>query len=45
MEELIFLMMIPVVWDRSSHDEVHSVCIPGDMTRDGEEMLVDNMLN
>ena len=41
MEELISLMTIPVLWDRSSHDEVDDVCIPGDMARDGKEMLVE----
>ena len=40
MEELIFLMKILVLRDRSSHDEVDDVCIPGGMARDGKEMLV-----
>ena len=37
---LIFFMTIPVLRDRSSHDEVHDVCIPGSVARDGKEMLV-----
>ena len=40
MEELIFLKPIPVLWDRSSDDEVNDMCIPGAVTRDGKEMLV-----
>ena len=40
MEELIFFMPIPVLWDRSSYDEVDNVCILGGVTRDGKEMLV-----
>ena len=52
MKELIFLMLIPVLRDRSSDDEVDDVCVPGGVTGDGEEMLVlkcvtdvfDNML-
>ena len=40
MEELIFFMTIPVVQDRSSHDEVYDVCIPRGVTRDCKEMLV-----
>ena len=40
MEELIFFMMILMPWDRSSHDEVHDVCVPGRVARDGKEMLV-----
>ena len=40
MEELIFFMPIPVLWDRSSDDEVDDACVLGGMTRDGKEMLV-----
>ena len=40
MEELISLMTIPVLRDQPSHDEVDDVCIPGDVARDGKEMLV-----
>ena len=40
MEELIFLMPIPVLWDRSSEDEVDDVCVLGSVARDGKEMLV-----
>ena len=40
MEKLIFFMTIPVVGDQSNHNEVHDVCIPGGVTRDGKEMLV-----
>ena len=40
MEELIFLMPIPVLRDRSSDDEVHDVCVLGGVTRDGKEMFV-----
>ena len=40
MEELIFFMTIPMLWDRSSHGEVYDVCIPGSVALDGEEMLV-----
>ena len=40
MEELIFLMTILVLQDRSSHDEVDNVCILGSVARDGKEMLV-----
>ena len=40
MEELIFLMSIPVLRDRSSDDEVDDVRVPGGVTRDDEEMLV-----
>ena len=40
MEEFIFLMLIPVLRDQSSDDEVDDVCIPGGVTRDGKEMLV-----
>ena len=40
MEELIFLMPILVLRDRSSDDEVEDVCVPGGVTRDGKEMLV-----
>ena len=39
-EELIFLVSVPVLRDRSSDDEVDDVCVLGDVTRDGEEMLV-----
>ena len=40
MEELIFLMPVPVLRDRSSDDEVDDVRVPGGVTRDGKEMLV-----
>ena len=40
MEELIFLMSVPVLRDQSSDDEVDDVRIPGGMSRDGDEMLV-----
>ena len=40
MEELIFLMPVPVLRDRSSDDEVDDVRVVGGVTRDGEEMLV-----
>ena len=40
MEERISLMMIPILRDRSSEDEVDDVCIQGGMARDGKEMLV-----
>ena len=40
MEELIFLMPVPVLRDRSSDDEVDDVHVPGGVTQDGEEMLV-----
>ena len=40
MEELIFFVSIPVLRDRFSDDEVDDVCVPGGVTRDGEEMLV-----
>ena len=33
-------MTIIMPWDRSSHDEVDDVCIPGGVARDGKEMLV-----
>ena len=39
-EEHIFLMLIPMLRDRSSDDEVDNVCVLGGMTRDGKEMLV-----
>ena len=39
-EELIFLMPVPVLEDQSSDDEVDDMCVPGGVTRDGEEMLV-----
>ena len=32
MEELIFLVLIPVLRDRSIDDEVHDVCILGSVT-------------
>ena len=40
MEELIFLVPVPMLWDRSGDDEVDDVRIPGGVSRDGEEMLV-----
>ena len=40
MEELIFLVSVPVLRDRSSHDEADDVRVPGGVARDGEEMLV-----
>ena len=40
MEELIFLVSVPVLWDRSSDDEVDDVCLLGGVTRDDKEMLV-----
>ena len=40
MEELIFLMPVPVLRDLSSDDEVDDVRVPGGTTLDGEEMLV-----
>ena len=40
MEELIFLMSIPMLRDRSSHNEVDDVCIPGGVAQDGKGMLV-----
>ena len=39
-EELIFLVSILVLRDRSSDDETDDVHVPGGVTRDGEEMLV-----
>ena len=39
-EELIFLMPVPMLQDQSSNDEVDDVRLPGGVTRDGEEMLV-----
>ena len=33
-------MMIPVLQDQSSHDEVGDVCIPGGVARDDKEILV-----
>ena len=39
-EELIFLVSVPVLRDRCSHDEVDDVRVPGGVTRDGEEVLV-----
>ena len=39
-EELIFLVPIPMLRDRSSEDEVDDVRVPGGVSRDGEEMLV-----
>ena len=40
MEELIFLVLVPVLRDRSSYDEVDDVRVPRGVTRDGKEMLV-----
>ena len=40
MEEFIFLMPVPVLWDRSCDDEVDDVRVPGGVTRNGEKMLV-----
>ena len=40
MEEYIFLILVPMLRDRSSEDEVDDVRVPGGVTRDGEEMLV-----
>ena len=40
MEELIFLMPVPVLQDPSSDDEVDDVRVSGGVTRDGEEVLV-----
>ena len=40
MEELIFLVSIPMLWDQSSHDEIDYVCILGGLARDGKEMLI-----
>ena len=40
MEELIFLVSVPVLRDQSSDDELDDVPVPGGVTRDGEEMLV-----
>ena len=40
MEELIFLVPVPMLWDQSSDDEVDDVRVLGGVTRDGEEMLV-----
>ena len=39
-KEIIFLVSVLVFRDRSSHDEVDDVRVPGGVTRDGEEMLV-----
>ena len=39
-EELIFLMPVSVLRDRSSDDKVDDVGVLGGVTRDGEEMLV-----
>ena len=39
-EELIFLMSVPVLRDRSSDDKVDDVHVRGGVSRDGEEMLV-----
>ena len=33
-------MTIRMLQDRSSHDEVDDVCIPGGVAQDGKEMLV-----
>ena len=40
MEELNFLMPVPMLRDRSSDDEVDDVRVPGGVTYDGKEMLV-----
>ena len=40
MEELVFLILIPILQDRSSHEEVDDVRTPGSVTRYGKEMLV-----
>ena len=40
MEELIFLVPVLMLWDRSSDDEVDNVRVPRGVTRDGDEMLV-----
>ena len=41
MEELISLMMIPMLRDWSSHDEVDDVGKPGRMAQAGKEMLIE----
>ena len=38
MEELIFLLPVLMLQDRSSDDEVNNVRVPRGVTRDGEEM-------
>ena len=45
MEELIFLMSVPVLRDRSSDDEVDDVRVPGGVTRDGKEMLISKCIS
>ena len=40
MEELIFLMPVPMLRDRSSDDEVDDMRVPGGVSWDGEEMLI-----
>ena len=40
MQELIFLMPVPVLRDQSSDDEVEDVRVSRGVARDGEEMLV-----
>ena len=37
-EELIFLVPFPMLWDRSCDDEVDDVHVPEGVTRDGEEI-------
>ena len=39
-EELISLITILMLQDRSIHDEVDYVCIPRCLARDGKEMLI-----
>ena len=40
MDELIFLVSVPVLRDRSSDDEVDDVRVLGGVSHDGEEMLI-----
>ena len=40
MEEFIFLVLMPMLWDRSIHDEVDDVDKPGSVAQDGKKMLV-----
>ena len=40
MEELIFLVPVPMLRDQSSDDKVDDVRVPWGVSRDGKEMLV-----
>ena len=43
MEELIFLVPVPMLRDQYNDDEADDVGVPGGMTRDGKEMLVSDV--